>query len=177
MTVVMGTAYPDLYSGIGVAAGLEYKAASSLSGAYSAMYSGGPDPDTQGQLAYNAMGSRARTIPVMVFQGSSDTTINPVNGHQVLSQWAKTNDLADDGSANGSIDDTADEIYSGTASGENGKDYTRYVYHDAGGNIIMEKYIISGMDFGWSGGSSDGLNTDPAGPDMSEILCEFFLNQ
>lgn len=43
----MGATYPDVYSAIGVGAGLEYKAANSVTNAYTAMSSGGPDPTTQ----------------------------------------------------------------------------------------------------------------------------------
>ncbi|MEA4813767.1 MAG: PHB depolymerase family esterase, partial [Oscillospiraceae bacterium] len=176
MSVILGAAYPDVFSGIGVASGLEYKAATDMIGAFSAMSSGGPAPATQGQLAYNAMGSYASTVPVIVFQGSSDYTVYPVNGNQVLSQWAKTNDLADDGSANGSIDDTADATYTGTADVANGKNYTRYVYNDSNNNIIMEKYIVTGMGHAWSGGSSSGSYTDPTGPDCSLIMYNFFMS-
>lgn len=175
MAVIMGATYPDLYSGIGVAAGLEYKAATTTYSAYLSMISGGPSPATQGQLAYNAMGSYASVVPVIVFQGSADTTVYPVNGNQVLSQWAKTNDLADDGSANSSIDDIADATTTGTVNVPNGRSYTQYIYTDGNGNIIMEKYIVTGMGYAWSGGSADGLKTDPTGPDMTGILCDFFL--
>ena len=175
MAVIMGATYPDLYSGIGVAEGLEYKAATSTYSAYLSMISGGPSPATQGQLAYNAMGNYADVIPVIVFQGSADTTVYPVNGNQVISQWAKTNDLADDGTANNSIDDTADTTITGTVNVPNGKSYTQYIYEDGNGNTVMEKYIVNGMGYAWSGGSADGVKTDLTGPDMTNILCDFFL--
>ncbi|MEA4815040.1 MAG: PHB depolymerase family esterase, partial [Oscillospiraceae bacterium] len=175
MAVIMGATYPDLYSGIGVAEGLEYKAATSTYSAYLSMISGGPSPATQGQLAYNAMGNYADVIPVIVFQGSADTTVYPVNGNQVISQWAKTNDLADDGTANNSIDDTADTTITGTVNVPDGKSYTQYIYEDGNGNTVMEKYIVNGMGYAWSGGSADGVKTDPTGPDMTNILCDFFL--
>ena len=62
MSVIMGATYPDFFSGIGVGAGLEYKAATSMSGAFTAMSSGGPNPTQQGIAAYGAMGSRAKML-------------------------------------------------------------------------------------------------------------------
>ncbi|MPM44579.1 hypothetical protein SDC9_91258 [bioreactor metagenome] len=174
MAVILGATYPDVFHGIGVSSGLEYKAATSVLTAYTAMYSGGPSPATQGQLAYNAMGSYAAPVRLLVMQGSTDTTVYPVNGNQVLSQWAVTNDLADDGTANGSVDDTAELTQAGTSAG--GKSYTRYVYENSGGDILMEKYVVTGMGYGWPGGSASGSKTQPTGPDLSRILCDFFLN-
>ncbi|HEX2093407.1 MAG TPA: PHB depolymerase family esterase, partial [Longimicrobiaceae bacterium] len=56
MAVTLGATYPDLFSAIGVHSGLEYRAASDLATALVAQQLGGPDPDTQGELAYRAMG-------------------------------------------------------------------------------------------------------------------------
>lgn len=67
-----------------------YKAADSVTTAFTAMFSGGPSPSTQGQVAYKAMGSYARPIGVYVFHGTSDTTVNYVNGQQTTTQYATT---------------------------------------------------------------------------------------
>jgi len=55
MTVIMGATYPDIFTSLGVAAGLEFKAATSVLSAYQAMSNGGPNPRTQAGLAYQAM--------------------------------------------------------------------------------------------------------------------------
>src|SRR5688572_5933954 len=86
MTANMGALYPDVFASIGVHSGLEFKAATSESTAWSVMSSGGPDPITQGNAAYTAMGSNARTLPTIVFHGTSDYTVQVVNGNQVISQ-------------------------------------------------------------------------------------------
>ncbi|MCB0035835.1 MAG: PHB depolymerase family esterase, partial [Anaerolineales bacterium] len=174
MAVIMGATYPDVFSGIGVGAGLEYKAATSMINAFSAMSGGGPNPNTQGNVAYNAMGSYAQTVRVIVFHGTSDYTVYPVNGDQVISQWAQTNDRASDGSDNNNIDDTADLTENGSVPG--GRSYTRYVYEDNNGAIIMEKYAVTGMGHAWSGGNTAGSYTDPNGPKASEIMLEFFFD-
>jgi poly(hydroxyalkanoate) depolymerase family esterase len=174
MSVIMGATYPDVFAAIGVGAGLEYKAATSESSAWNVMLNGGPDPNQQGTTAYHAMGSYKRVVPTIVFHGTSDYTVYPVNGHQVLSQWAQTNDLASDGLDNGNIDDTPEETVTGKVP--DGRTFTHYTYKDSTGATVLEKYMIDGMGHAWSGGNSAGSYTDPKGPDSSEITWQFFKN-
>ena len=173
MAAIMGATYPDVFSAIGIHSGLEYKAATSQNAAFTAMSSGGPDPGTQGNAAYTAMGSFARTVRTMVFHGTSDFTVAVVNGNQALSQWAQTNDRASDGADNNNIDDTADLTQGGQVSG--GRTYTRYVYEDAADNVVMEKYLVDSMGHNWSGGVLGGTYTDPNGPSASRLMADFFL--
>lgn len=71
----MAATYPDVYTCAGVGAGLEYKAATSMITAFTAMSSGGPNPVTQGELAYNAGKQYARELCAMVVHGTSDSTV------------------------------------------------------------------------------------------------------
>ena len=173
MAVILGATYPDVFSGIAVHSGLEYKAATSLLSGFTAMSSGGPSPDAQGQAAYNAMGSRARLLPVMVIHGTSDFTVATVNGDQVLSQWAQTNDLASDGVDQDDVDDDEELMEGGQVPG--GRTFVRYVYEDGSGHPLMEKIVVDGMGHNWSGGALGGTFTDPDGPDASQLLVDFFL--
>ncbi|TYR81892.1 PHB depolymerase family esterase [Priestia megaterium] len=174
MSVIMGAAYPDIFAAISVGAGLEYKAATSVVNAFTAMSSGGPNPVQQGDTAYQAMGNYKRTVPVIVFHGTSDTTVYPVNAEQVISQWAQTNDKASDGADNNNIDDTAEQTVTGTVSG--GRSYTQSIYKDAAGTTVMEKYMVDGMGHAWSGGSTVGSYTDPKGPNATQLSWNFFKN-
>jgi len=90
MAVILGVTYPDVFAAIGVASGLEYEAATSSNNSFMAMFQGGPDPTQQGQAAYDAMGNAARVVPTMVFQGTSDYTVHPINGDQAIEQWMQT---------------------------------------------------------------------------------------
>lgn len=172
MSVIMGATYPDIFAAISVGAGLEYKAATNLTGAYTAMSSGGPNPIQQGDAAFTAMGNYKRVVPVIVFHGTSDYTVYPVNADQVISQWAQTNDKASDGVDNNNIDDTVDQTITGTVSG--GRSYTQYIYKDATGATVMEKYTVDGMGHAWSGGSTEGSYTDPKGPNATQLSWNFF---
>ncbi|TYS16754.1 PHB depolymerase family esterase [Rossellomorea vietnamensis] len=172
MSVIMGATYPDLFSGIGVGAGLEYKAANSVISAFTAMSSGGPNPEQQGAAAYQAMGSRAKVLPVIVFHGTSDYTVAPVNGNQVITQWSVTNDLAQNGTNDNWIDDQPERTNNFTVSG--GRNYSVSDYEDGDGNVLMKKVTVQNMGHAWSGGSSQGSYTDPQGPDASRLMWEFF---
>ncbi|MFC4639863.1 PHB depolymerase family esterase [Deinococcus hohokamensis] len=168
MSVIMGATYPDVFSAIGVGAGLEYKAATSTNAAFTAMNSGGPNPDTQGTAAYNAMGTAKRNVRTIVFHGTSDYTVYPVNGDQVAAQWVQTSDLTDDGQDNGSKSTSQLTTRNGTVSG--GRAYTVKTY--AGG--VVELWNVTGMGHAWSGGSTAGTYTDPQGPDASAEMWRFF---
>jgi poly(hydroxyalkanoate) depolymerase family esterase len=80
MAVILGATYPDVFAAIGVHSGVEYKADAL------AMLLEGPDPMQQGQLAYDAMGGGAWVVPTIVFHGTNDCVLQPVNGHQFLRQ-------------------------------------------------------------------------------------------
>ncbi|WP_246001350.1 extracellular catalytic domain type 1 short-chain-length polyhydroxyalkanoate depolymerase [Oceanobacillus piezotolerans] len=172
MSVIMGATYPDLFDGIGVGAGLEYKAAITMVEAFTAMSSGGPDPVNQGKLAYQAMGSRAQTLPVIAVHGTSDYTVNPINSDQIIKQWATTNNYVETGSSTGWIDDTPDHTENLQVPG--GRAYTVYDYHNTEGKLWMQKVIVQGMGHAWSGGSTAGSYTDPQGPDASQMMWDFF---
>ncbi|MFO0575027.1 MAG: PHB depolymerase family esterase [Polyangia bacterium] len=171
MAAVLGATYPDVFAAIAVGSGLEYKAATDGLSANTAMSRGGPDPNTQGQLALRAMGPRSRALPALIFHGTADGTVAPVNAEQGLSQWAQTADLADDGLDNGSVDDRADASETLTVPG--GRRYTRSTYNDRSGAPLLQKVLVEGMNHAWSGGPS-GSYTDPKGPSESALVWQFF---
>ena len=166
MTVILGVTYPDVFTAIGVVAGIEYKGATSISEGLSAAMSGGPDPDTQGTLAHTTMGTRARVVPTFVVQGTADGIVNKVNGDQVTEQWRQANTLV---LGQGAID-TAKSI-PGTA----GYSFTRFVQRNkVNGASVIEYYVVDGMGHAWPGGKDGGSYSDPMGPDASTLLWGFF---
>ena len=172
MVSILGATYPDRFAAITIASGLEYKAATTLSAAFTAESSGGPSPTTEGNAAYMAMGAFARAVRVLVIYGTSDDTVAPVNGDQVLSQWAQTDDSASDGVDDGNIDDTADATDSLSVTG--GHAATRTSYKDSTtGDVVLQKIVVTGMGHAWSGGSSASSYTDSAGPDATTLSWAF----
>lgn len=175
MAVIMGATYPDIFASIASASGLEYQAATSETAATTAEMQGGPDPTTQGQAAYQAMGSAARVVPTIVFQGESDYTVYPINGDQVVEQWMETDHLASNGSYNASFSSPTTTT-NGQVPGSGGHSYTVQTWNDNNGNEIEEYWKINGMGHAWSGGSSSGSYTDPNGPSATNAIYTFFMN-
>lgn len=171
MAVIMGATYPDLFSAIGVCAGVPYKAATSRSAAWSVMKHGGTDPDQNGLFAFQAMGaglkqkSRSR-MPLIVFHGVNDHRVPLVNADHLIAQWIRTNErLA------GSTTLLSEEVVQGSVAG--GHNYARHIYKE-NGNLLMEKWIVEGLGHAWSGSHAHSRYADPRGPSASEEIWRFF---
>jgi poly(hydroxyalkanoate) depolymerase family esterase len=160
MAAVMGATYPELYAAVGIHSGLPYGVAHDMPSAFAAMNGGqGKTRPLAGRKAPAALG---QTIPVIVFHGDRDATVNPANGEQALVQCV------------------------GVASGEtkreegrvpNGRAYTRTLCHDAAGKVVAEHWMVHGQGHAWSGGSSKGSYTDPKGPSAAREMLRFFYSQ
>jgi poly(hydroxyalkanoate) depolymerase family esterase len=166
MATVMGATYPDIYAAVGSGSGCEFNGLPCVG-------SPGPDPATTGKAAYQAMGAYARSVPVIVFQGDADTTVVPANGDRIVREWQVTDDLADDGSGNGSIPVTPMSATPGQVSG--GRSYTVTTYPDGKGGSLIEYWVVHGMNHAWSGGCSCQQYADPSGPNESQAMVAFFL--
>lgn len=168
MSVILGATYPDVFAAIAEHSGLEYQAATDATSSLGAAAYGGPDPKSQGDAAFTAMGSAARAVPVMVFQGDADNVVNVINGQQVITQWTET-----DTRAGASVGAGASDM--GSAGG---KTYTHTTYAGgSGGTSLLESYVVHGLGHAWSGGSTSGTFTDPNGPDASAIIWAFFASR
>jgi poly(hydroxyalkanoate) depolymerase family esterase len=153
---IMGATYPDLYAAIGIHSGLACGAASDISSAFVAMRQGGLSAAGD---SLRRGGSR-RFVPTIVFHGDCDTTVNPVNGDQIISQSKAAADFRT-------------TVSRGEAAG--GISYTRTVQAEENGLSMLEQWVLHGAGHAWSGGSSAGSYTDPRGPDASREMIRFFL--
>jgi poly(hydroxyalkanoate) depolymerase family esterase len=149
---IMGSTYPDLYAGIGVHSGLPCGAASDVPSAFAAM--------RKGVAARRSPDGARSMIPTIVFHGDRDTTVNLVNGDQVITQAKAAADLRAD-------------VTQGEAGGLH---YTRTVHVGQGGKPILEQWVLHGGGHAWSGGSTVGSFTDPHGPDASGEMIRFFFD-
>ena len=95
-----------------------------------------------------------------MFHGDRDTTVNPVNGDQVIAQSKAAADLRT-------------TVTTGEASG--GIRYTCTVQTDENGRSVLEQWVLHGAGHAWSGGSTAGSYTEPRGPDASREMMRFFL--
>jgi poly(hydroxyalkanoate) depolymerase family esterase len=188
MGVVLGVTYPDVFIAIGVTAGAEFKGASSRSSALALVMRGGPDPREQGVIAFRATAAglrkRRRTrIPLIVFQGTMDRRVNPVNADQLIAQWATMNECLAEGKAAPGLQSAGQNARAMSGLVEKitedkvpgGHPFTRHRYKDHAG-LLMEKWIIHGMGHAWSGAPSHFRYGDPKGPNASEEMWRFFCD-
>lgn len=173
MATIMACTYPDRVRKVAEVAGTMFKAATtSIGGTNAMLYGSSYSPDARGTDCWNAMaGGGRRVIPTLVFHGSLDATVNPVNAAQTAQQWTQALDLASDGADNGNVDYVADATVNGTAC----RSFTRYDYRNsANGATVVRRYAISGLGHRWPGGSSAGSYTDACAPDASLLIVDFF---
>jgi poly(hydroxyalkanoate) depolymerase family esterase len=165
MAAVMGATYPDLYAAIGVHSGLPYAVAHDMPSAFAAMKSRKmkASPRKTGVKSVKPLG---HAMPVIVFHGDRDTTVDPSNGEHVLAQCVPA-------AYSGTEDQKAPE--KGTVP--NGRSYTRTTLLDAQGKAVAENWTVHGAGHAWSGGSSKGSYTDSSGPDATREMLRFFLTQ
>jgi len=155
MAVIVGTLYPDLFAAVGVHSGLPFASAQDLPSALAAM-KGGAMPNARRKAP-------AGGVPIIVFHGDRDTTVNLRNGDELIAQGVRSQ-------AGGKTARTA----SIDGSVPNGHRYTRTTHSQADGSPLGEYWIIHGAGHAWSGGSDNGSYTDGKGPDASREMLRFF---
>ena len=147
MAAVMAAAYPDVYAAAGVHSGLPAGAAHDIPSAFAAM--------AQGATTHGSP-----PVPLIVFHGDGDPTVNHVNADCLVRAV---------------LPDAEDRQRPLTTSGRvpGGHAYTRRVYSDRDGTPLVEHWTIHQAGHAWSGGSPHGTYTDPQGPDASTELVRF----
>lgn len=93
MANIVAVTYPELIAGLGLHAGIEYKATNTVLNARIVMNKGGPDPVAQGKLALMAMAERKRFFPVFIVNGEADQSVPPLHAKQLETQWRTIHEL------------------------------------------------------------------------------------
>ena len=159
MAAILGTTYPDVYAGVCVHSGLPYGAATDLPSALAAMQGGMGKASRAPSTA-----SAFKGIPIIVFHGDADHTVNQKNGEHVLA-----------GSASHAAVAAQRRRETGQVAG--GHAFTRTIDRDGAGKPVAEHWLIHGSGHAWSGGSVKGSFTDPRGPDATGEMMRFFATQ
>jgi feruloyl esterase len=132
MTSVMLAAYPDVFAGGAIIAGLPYGAANNVQQAFENMYQCPPRPaQVWGELVRKASPHKGPWPRVSVWHGGVDTTVIPANAGEIVKQWTNVHGL----SARPSREAVADG-------------YPRQVWTNSAGQELMESYTIPAMTHG-----------------------------
>ena len=171
MASVMAIGYPDVFAAAGLHSGIPFAAASDVMQGVGAMANGAPDTERLARAAFDAMGARARSIPVIIVQGAADGVVRPVNATNTRDSWFAMNALA-------AGDRTAaTPIVRRTTAAAGGLAYTKECVGSAtaDGTCAVVVVMIDGLGHAWSGGSSSGTFADERGPDATAEILSFLL--
>ena len=182
MAVILGATYPDVYAGVASIAGCAFATCG----------------DATGELTYQAMGARARVVPMFIENGTADTLNNIAMAGGLVPSWLGADDLADDGSLNGSISRQPASVQNydvnqtpqpgsgdvcvhnnnfpcpgGVVGFQHSYPYTVATYDDSAGCDVLEAWVIHGMEHAHPDAPGDGPYTDPLGPDVSAASYDF----
>jgi poly(hydroxyalkanoate) depolymerase family esterase len=150
---VLGTRYPDVFAAVGVHSGVACGAARDIVSAFAVMRGQGTQTG-----AVNAQRCDSR-LPTIVFHGDRDGTVHPSNADRIVeaTQASRLQSIVE------------------TSRLPGGHAYTRELYRDDRGRVLLERWTVHGADHAWSGGRKPHSFTDPAGPDASRAMMRFFL--
>ena len=153
MTSVMLAAYPEVFAGGAVMAGIPFRCATSVGGAFSCLDPGvNKTPQAWGDLVRGASSYTGTRPTVQVWHGTSDATVKPMNMTELVEQWT---DVAGT--------DQTPEVQDTVAG------YPHKVYRDAAGRNAVELYAITGM--------GHGTPVDPGtGPTQCGIAAAYVLD-
>lgn len=132
MTSAMLAAYPDLFAGGAIVAGLPHGAASDVRSAFSAMAGDFGGRDTDWPAHVTRASRHAGSWPIVsIWHGSADATVAPSNADAIVAQWRGLHGVDAQPSATGTVDG-----------------HTRRVWRDDTGREVIEAYSISGLGHG-----------------------------
>jgi poly(hydroxyalkanoate) depolymerase family esterase len=176
MASVMAIAYPDVYAAAGLHSGIPYRAAANVMEGVAAMSRGASDPTALGTTAIADMGPRARAIPVIIVQGAADPVVKPVNAEHTRDMWLAMNDLSlgADARKAAPAGPMSEQRYE-----SGGLRVIESCYRSRAGKTGCDviTLFIDGLGHAWSGGSRAGTFTDERGPDATEAILRFLLEQ
>ncbi len=169
MAVILGETYPELFAAVGAHSGLPYASAHDIPSAMAAMKGGrsGRVGLMAGEGAAASRRKAAQAVPIIVFHGDRDHTVQHDNGTEIVRQATEAHRTAV--GADGLLTSTQRAIAPG------GRSYSRTIHADANGQPQIECWIVHGAGHAWSGGDVGGSYTDHTGPDASAAMVRFFL--
>lgn len=151
MTSVMLAAYPEVFAGGAIIAGLPYGTATSIPQAFDRMRAhGGPPATALGQLVRNASQHTGPWPTISIWHGNADATVDHANSAMIVEQWR---------GIHGVQREPVSEVING---------HIRRAWLDVHGREVIEEYRIDGLGHG-TPLSTAGIDAyGAAGPFMLE---------
>lgn len=132
MASIMLAAYPDIFAGGAIIAGLPFGAAQSVPDAFARMRGEGyPSDERLAQMVRDASQHRGRWPSVSIWQGTADHTVDPSNARRIAAQWRAVHGVGDDRGTTDSVEGHARESWT-----------------DRHGRTVVTSYTIAGMGHG-----------------------------
>jgi poly(hydroxyalkanoate) depolymerase family esterase len=171
-TAILAAYYPDMYAAIGIHSGAPYM------GAEPGCLPAGASAADTAKLAGNAldaMGPRARVMPVIVIHGDVDPSVPYRCGRQVIAQWLGVDNVILQRGHRPGVPGRPAGSRDAVVPGGHG--YTVLSYADRSGCVVAQLWTVHGMGHYWSGGSAGPASvpySDPRGPSAAAASWAFF---
>lgn len=163
--------YSDVFKGVMVHSGLEFRAAQSENEAHQVTKNGSTqDLLNSAQTAVACSPKREEPVPTLVFHGTTDPYVNTVNADHVIEQFRLINAILD---PRLTLEKKESKIE------QDGHKFNASVTDLASsdGNVVLRKVMIEGMGHGWSGGNPVAPYMESRGVNASKLTVEFFLGK
>jgi poly(hydroxyalkanoate) depolymerase family esterase len=152
MTSVMLATYPEVFAGGAIIAGLPYRCANDLQGAFQSMFQGCiRSPQEWGKLVRASSSHQGPWPKISIWHGTGDHTVKPTNAEEVIKQWTDIHGLPMTPTFESTVD---------------GHPYRAWRAPD--GDNLIEAYTITGM--------AHGVPIDPHGEEGCGVAAPFILD-
>ncbi|MFN3912674.1 alpha/beta hydrolase family esterase [Hyphomonas sp.] len=152
MTSAMLAAYPEVFAGGAIIAGLPHGAADSVQSALQAMRGRGPFDDPQYGAPPCEPSAGARAPRVTVWHGDADRTVHAVNAERIARQWTHAHALSFEAGERETLDRIERTVWRDPATGES----------------VVETNIVRGLGHGTPLSTFDEAGAGSVAPFMIE---------
>jgi poly(hydroxyalkanoate) depolymerase family esterase len=160
MAAVMMAAYPEMFAGGAIIAGLAYGSARGVLQAMDRMNGLGGPKAADLEAAFRAASKHDGPWPVLsIWHGGADRTVHVSNVEAIAGQWRGLHALA--------AEDARQDVVDG---------HPRLTWTDAGGRAVLEIFEISGMGHGTPLATSGADGFGVRGSHMLEVEISSTLN-
>jgi poly(hydroxyalkanoate) depolymerase family esterase len=168
MASILASCHADLFAACAIHSGVMFQAAHSVGTAQHAIEAGSKhDPAKAGGEAFKLSNRAVDAMPAIVIHGSDDQRVHPVNGEQVAAQFVHLNRLLQPAAV------VRTQVKTRSAPHAAGRAYEMRE-HLFDGRLLLRHIVVNGLEHAWSGGDARFPFNDPAGPDASELIWDFF---